>query len=90
MVPFHLRSFFWDVKVSDFDPLQYPQYTIFRLLEYGDEQAVVWLRETFSEEQIKDVVLVERRLSPRSANFWALFYEIPSREVAGLRHQSSR
>jgi len=83
----HLRLFFWDVNVETFDPHAYPEYTIFRLLELGDEKAVAWLRAEFSQRQIEKVVRTERRLSPRSANFWALVYRIPAKEVAALTPQ---
>ena len=85
MIPKHLRSLFWDVNLEAFHPVSFPEYTIARILEYGDKEAVAWLRETFTEEAIKRVISSERRLSPRSANFWALAYGIPSHEVAALK-----
>ena len=85
MIPQNLRSLFWDVNLHSFNPASYPDYTIARVLEYGDEEAVRWLRETFTKEAIKQVISNERRLSPRSANFWALAYGIPSSEVAALK-----
>ena len=85
MIPQHLRPFFWDTKLDSFNPISYPEYTIARLLEYGDEKAIAWLRETFSEAEIKEVIRTERRLSRRSANFWALVYRIPCDEVAALK-----
>jgi hypothetical protein len=84
MTPSHLQTLFWDTDVTNFNPEAYPEYTIFRVLEYGDEAAVGWLRETFHESEIRRVLCTERRLSPKSANFWALAYKIPSREVAAL------
>ncbi|MGI0085553.1 MAG: DUF6922 domain-containing protein [Nitrososphaerales archaeon] len=85
MIPNNLRSLFWDVSLEAFDPTSFPEYTVARILEYGDKEAVAWLRETFTEEAIKRVILGERRLSPRTANFWALAYGIPSQEVAALK-----
>jgi len=43
------------------------------------------LREQFPEETIKNVIRADRTLSPRSANFWALVYGIPSEDVAALK-----
>ena len=71
--------------MDNFDPVCYPPHTIARVLEYGNEAAVAWLRETFSEEMIKRVISKERRLSRKSANFWALAYGIPSDQVAALK-----
>jgi len=85
MIPRSLRPLFWDVNGEKFDPSAFPDYTIARVLEFGDEEAVEWLRESFTEEAIKQVVANERRLSPRSANFWAVTYGIPAGEVAALK-----
>lgn len=85
MVPECLRSLFWDTNLDDFDPLAFPTYTIARILEYGDQDAVAWLKTTFSETQIVNVVRTERRLSRRSANFWALVYGVSADQVAALK-----
>lgn len=85
MIPRNLRALFWDVNWETFDPFSYPDYTIARLLEFGDEEAVKWLRQTFTVEAIKGVIANERRLSRRSANFWALSYGIPAHDVAALK-----
>ena len=89
MVSSHLHTLFWDVDVSAFEPSEYPDYTILRVLELGDQDAVRWLRATFSEEQILKVLRTERRLSRKSANFWALIYGIPPDAVAAL-HDAQR
>jgi hypothetical protein len=76
---------FWDVSLDNFNPAAYPDYTIARVLEMGDEQAVKWMKENFSETDIKRVIATERRLSKKSANFWALVYGIAPEDVAALR-----
>jgi len=85
MIPQELSSLFWDIDTESFVPQDYPEYTMERILELGDSEAVEWLEEQFSEEQIKEVIRTHRRLSKKSANFWALVYHIPSEEVAALR-----
>lgn len=84
MIPSNLQALFWDTNLDTFTPEAYPDYTIFRVLELGDEAAVTWLRQTFTEDEIRRVLKSERRLSEKSANFWALVYSVPSREVAAL------
>lgn len=84
MIPSHLHALFWDVDVSAFRPAEYPDYTILRVLELGDEDAVRWLRATFPQEEICRVLRAERRLSRKSASFWALVYGIPTDAVAAL------
>jgi len=85
MIPQHLHSLFWDVNLDNFNPAAYPDYTIARLLEFGDDRAVAWMKETFPKAEIMLVLRTERRLSRRSANFWALVYGIDSHQVAALK-----
>jgi hypothetical protein len=85
MIPEYLRTLFWDINLDNFDPLAFPSYTIGRVLEYGDQNAVAWLKDSFSEAQIVDVIRTERRLSRRSANFWALVYHLSPDQVAALK-----
>jgi hypothetical protein len=84
MIPGNLQPLFWDTNLDTFTPEDHPDYTIFRVLELGDERAVRWLRNTFPESEIRRVLSSERRLSEKSANFWALVYGIPFGEVAAL------
>lgn len=88
MIPRHLRLLFWDTDIGGFDPRAYPIYTIERVLEFGDQDAIAWLRRTFSEEQICHVLRTDRHLTPLSANFWALLFGLPVQDVAALQGQS--
>jgi len=90
MVPDQLQPLFWDTNVATFNPSAYPDYTIFRVLEFGDDEAIAWLRELFPEEEIRRVLRTERRLSRKSANFWALLYQIPADQVAALAQSHGR
>ena len=85
MIPKDLRLLFWDINIDSFNPASHPAYTIARVLELGDRPAVAWLTKVFSEDEIKAVIRSERRLSRRSANFWALVYDIPPDQVAALQ-----
>ena len=84
MIPHHLRPFFWDTDPESFDPRIHPEYTIERLLEFGTPEAISWMEENFSEGQIKEVIRSDRRLTPKSAAFWALVYHIAPNDVAVL------
>lgn len=88
MIPQHLRPLFWDINVETFEPRDYPVYTIERVLEHGDEEDVAWLIRVFSRDEIRDVLRTDRRLGARSATFWALFFGLPSREVAALTSEA--
>jgi hypothetical protein len=83
-LPDFLQPYFWEV---DFTRLCLPQrevYVVERILEYGEDQAIHWLKETFSTETLADVVRRSRRLSPNTANLWALVLDIPREQVRCL------
>ena len=84
MIPHQLQVLFWDTNPETFNPASYPDYTIFRVLEYGDEEAVNWMRGMFSEAEIRRVLCTEGRLTRKSANFWALVYGVPAAQVEAL------
>jgi hypothetical protein len=90
MIPQNLQPLFWDVNQQQFDPLAWPEYVIFRVLEFGDDVAARWMREMFSPAEIRRIICTEARLSPRSANFWALVYGIPVLDVAALNGGDER
>jgi Family of unknown function (DUF6922) len=87
MIPQHLRHFFWEISPDTLDPHEYGDYVIGRILELGTEEAVSWMKATFREEEIKKVIREDHRLSPKSATYWALMYDIPSEQVSVLSRQ---
>lgn len=89
MIPKDLRALFWDVRIEDFEPRAWPFYTIGRILEFGGDRAVEWMRANFTESEIRETLYQDRRLSRRSANFWALVYGVPPTEVRALQAEDS-
>jgi hypothetical protein len=84
MIPSCLQTLFWDTNLEAFNPVEHADYTILRVLELGDEEAVAWMRANFPEADIRRVLQTENRLSRKSANFWALVYGVPRDSVAAL------
>lgn len=72
-----------DFKKIDAD--SHPQYVLARLLEYGDKKAIDWMEKHFTRDQVKDVLLHYRSVSPQSANFWAVIFKIDRRKVLCLQ-----
>jgi hypothetical protein len=80
-LPEFLRSFFWDV---DFERLRvegHERYIIERVLEYGDDRSIRWLWRTFGPSAVARVVRRSRRISPNTANLWALVLDIPRGQI---------
>ncbi len=88
-IPMNLQNLFWDIKIETFDPHEYPEYTISRVLEFGDKDAVAWIKEVFYESEITGVIRANRNLSSKSANFWAIMFNIPLCEIAALNDNGS-
>jgi len=86
MIPKEIKPFFWDINTNTFEPKDYPDYTIFRILELGNENAISWLRSIFPEDEIKRVIRTERRLSKDKAAYWAEVYNIPQAEVSAFSY----
>jgi hypothetical protein len=80
-LPAFLKRYFWEV---DFDTVRLPKhevYVIERVLEYGDDRAIHWLKKSFSPEAVAAVVRRSRVISRRTANLWALLLGIPREEI---------
>lgn len=89
-LPSFAHRFFWDIDPTQLDPEAYPQYVIERLLEHGDLAAVRWMLARFSAQEIIRVLKTSRRLSPFSASFWALYFDVDKENVLCLSTPSLR
>jgi hypothetical protein len=74
-------DFFWDVKTSDLDTETDWFFIIERLLEYGDDRSLEWLKKKYSDSQIMDVVKKSRKLSRKTVNAWRLYYSLNPEDV---------
>lgn len=83
-LPAFLKRYFWDVPFAGLDLHQSGAFLIERILEYGNPQAVRWLRAHVLAEAICEVVKSSHSLSARSANFWAAIYRLDRRTVRCL------
>jgi len=79
--PLFLKKYFWDIDFLKLDKKLYSQFIIERILEYGNEKSVRWLKKNFKPSQIKNVIYNSKGLSPRSANFWSFYFKINKDKV---------
>ncbi len=84
-LPKFLKKYFWDVDVKGLDRNLHSQDALIRLLEYGDEKAISWLRRNFTKEEVANALYRLRSISPKSANFWALIFGIDRKRVLCLQ-----
>jgi len=79
-----LKPLFWELDAEKLDVKENARQIIERILEFGNLHQVNWMRKTYPVETIKEAIRASRQLSPKSANFWALYYKIPQSEVRCL------
>ncbi len=80
-LPDFLKPYFWEIDLIQLRLPRRQTYVIERVLEYGDDQAIRWLKATFSPETIAGVVRCSRRISKNTANLWALVLDIPKEQI---------
>jgi hypothetical protein len=83
-LPKYLSKYFWDVEFDKIDLQKRRVYILKRILEYGDQQAVIWMWKNFNESEIKDTLSKYRGFSQKSANFWATVLNIKKEDVLCL------
>ncbi|MFQ5979279.1 MAG: hypothetical protein ACE5OZ_14220 [Candidatus Heimdallarchaeota archaeon] len=89
-IPFFLKPLFWDTLIENIRLAFHQRYIIERILEYGDDQAIKWLKNTFTASEIALIIRTSRQISHKTANLWALVLEIPREEIACLKAPSMR
>ncbi len=89
-LPNFLKKYFWDV---DFDSMTLEKSRTFilkRVLDRGDTKALKWLERNFTKEEIKQLLLMTRDISRKTANFWADILKIDHKKVPCLQKPYSR
>jgi hypothetical protein len=84
-LPSSIKKYFWDADFNTLDIQKHSSYLITRLLEYGDEKAILWMLNHISRKKIKTTVMESRELSPKSANFWGLLLNINKIKIRCLK-----
>jgi hypothetical protein len=80
-IPEFVAQYLWDVPVSSLDPSEKYYFVIERILEYGDFEALEWMNNTYKKDQIEEVLITSKKISPKTGNFFAIYYNIPREEL---------
>jgi hypothetical protein len=81
LLPEHFRVYFWDIPFTGREFLDWPEYSIERVLEYGQWKDVRLLREIAGDQAIANIGKTSRNLSPRTVNMWAILLNISKRDT---------
>jgi hypothetical protein len=87
-LPRYLKPFFWESPLARIHPRRHWFYIIERLIEYGDDRAIHWLKRRYSPEEIAEVVRASRAISRNTANLWALILKIPRGKIRCFSERS--
>ena len=85
MLPVKLKSYFWDVRFEQLDANKNQEFIINRVLNLGDQPALRWLMNQYQPPVLKRLIQASRQLSPKSANFWAIYFNIPKTKIKCLQ-----
>lgn len=69
------QALFWDTNPEKIDTEKNAQYIIERILDFGNDKEVAWLRDYYSPSQIQKVVEKSRSLRSRTKNLWTLLLQ---------------
>src|SRR4030065_2627328 len=84
-IPPNVGKYLWDVKIDSLDIKAHSGFVIERVLEYGDTDALSWLLKNYEKNKILDVLKKSKRISPKTGNFYALYFGIPKEELLCIR-----
>lgn len=83
-LPVSFKKYFWDVDFKKIALGKRKEYILKRILEYGDEEAIAWMRSNFKKSEIKNTLCNFRGYSLKTANFWAFMLNIKKEDVKCL------
>lgn len=86
-LPIELYRYFWDTKAEQIDVSKQDKYIISRLLDYGHTSAILWMKNQYDNEVIKDTLKTMKGISRKSAQFWAKKINMKEEEVKCLQTQ---
>ncbi len=80
-IPSFLNKYLWDVKIDSLDLDENYAFVIERVLEYGDIDSFRWLIKNINKNKIVEVLKSSKKISPKTGNFFSLYFDINKKEV---------
>ena len=69
------QALFWDTNPKKIDVKKNAEYVIERVLDFGRDEEVRWLKKFYKKSLIKKVVSNPRRLMPETKTLWKLLIQ---------------
>ena len=84
MLPKQFEKYFWDTDFKKVDKEKHKAYIIAKVLEHGNLEAVRWLFRNYQKRSLITILTKSRQFTPKVANFWATYFDIPKTKVLCL------
>lgn len=68
-MPIEFKKYFWDTEYETLDLKKNMKYIISRLFCEGNLNAMKWIKQNYTREEIIETAKTSRRLTPITANF---------------------
>ena len=88
-VPKDFDKYFWDTNTDKLSVDGNYSFIIERLLELGDLDELAWVNNNYSKEKISETLSKSRRISPKTGNFFSLYYKIPKDSLVACTKKHS-
>jgi len=72
-LPASVRRYFWGDDLAQLSWDKHQKYITQTLLEKGDQSVISWLLQRINKRQLQ-TQLKQMKLSPKSANFWQVYF----------------
>ncbi len=69
------QALFWDTDPERVDKEKHAQYIIERVLDFGHDDEVRWVWQTYSKSLLKSVIANSRSLQPQTRALWELLLQ---------------
>jgi hypothetical protein len=83
-----LRPCLWGAMIESIDIREDSFLVIERLLEHGGDQQVEFVLDTYDKGAIIDVIKHSSYLSPKTVNYWCLYFTIKKEDTRCFTRQS--
>jgi len=80
-IPRSVRALFWETDPSKLDPSRHASAIIRKVLEIGDLASLEWALRRFGIARVERAVRMDRGLSPRSREFFRIWFGMSGAEA---------
>ena len=78
LIPKFIKPYLWSYDTTALDLARDKKLIVTQVLNYGTEQAIRWLFETYLYSDIAQIVMypLPGQWDKKSLNYWALFFQV--------------